>query len=545
MPRTRLGHQSGPTTKSEGNMELNKTNLSRRAFIGCGAAAAALTGLAMTGCSSKPKEEGSAAGEAKVGGGTLTAAVAYDGSDYTPASTSQALPLAGNRHVTEALYDLHLANYTPYPALAAGDPVKVSDTVYEVTLRDGAVFSTGDPVTAADVVESYKRASVEGGMYASMLSWVASMEAKDDKTVTITTAYPFSLVKERLSLVRVCPAGMTNEELKAQPVGSGPWKYDAITEMKVSFVPNDKYNGSFPAKDTAMVWDVIKDNTARTTAITEGTVMVMENVPADTMPQVEAAGCMVESVQGFSLPFMMFNTQKAPFNDYRVRQAFFYAINVDKLISNSLSGQAATVKCFLPENHANFHQAKTVFTYDPEKAKALLAEAGVSSIDMTLDTTDASWITALSPSIKEDLAAVGINAELRQNVSATLYSNYADTGEFDVVLAPGDPSVFGNDPDLLMNWWYGDNSWTQKRTFWKGDAKYEELHALMHSAVEASGSEQQDLWNQCFDLIAEQVPLYPLLHRQVTTAWYDDKIADFAPIGTTGLDFVGASTVSA
>ncbi len=527
-------------------MELNKTNLSRRAFLGCGAAAAAGVGLAMAGCSSKPKEEEKPAAEGGAqGGGTLTAAMAYDGSDYTPASTSQALPLAGNRHVTEALYDLRLADYTPYAALAAGDPVKVSDTEYEVSIREGAAFSTGDPVTAADVVESYNRAAAEGGMYRPMLSWVNSMEAKDDKTVTIKTAFPFSLVKERLSLVRVCPASLTNDELKAMPIGSGPWKYDAITEMKVSFVPNDKYNGQYAPKDTAMAWDVIKDNTARTTAITEGTVMVMENVPADTMPQVEAAGCTVENVQGFSLPFLMFNTQKAPFNDYRVRQAFFYAINVEKLIDNSLSGQAATVKSFLPENHANFHEAATVFTYDPEKAKALLAEAGVTSLDMTLDTTDASWITALSPSIKEDLAAVGINATLRPNVSATLYSNYADTGEYDVVLAPGDPSVFGNDPDLLMNWWYGDNIWTQKRTFWAGDAKCDELHALMQSAVEASGEEQQKLWNQCFDLLAEQVPLYPLLHRQITTGWYADKLAGFEPIGTTGLDFVGVSTVSA
>lgn len=528
--------------------QLNN-GISRRSFVVGGTAALALAGIGLSGCgggsdSGSGTSTDAAGGDTSASAGALAAAVAYDGSDYTPASTSQALPLAGNRHVTEGLYDLDLSDYSAYAALADGDPVAVSDTEYEITIRDGAKYSDGTDVVAGDVVEAYARATVEGGMYLPMLSFISSVEAKDDKTVSIKTAYPFSLIKERLSLIRVTPASMTNDELKVHPVGSGPWVYDEITETKLTFSPNPNYNGPFVPKDTSMVWDVIKDDTARTTAMTEATVQVMENVPADIIPQIQAVGATVDDVQGFSLPFLMFNTKKAPLDDNRVRQAFFYAIDVEKLINNALSGQAATVKCFLPENHANFHEAATVFTYDPEKAKSLLSEAGVDSLSITLDTTDASWITALSPSIKEDLAAVGIEATIRESVSAALYSNYCDTDnpEFDVVLAPGDPSVFGNDPDLLMSWWYGDNSWTQKRTQWKGSEAYEELHGYMQAAVEASGSEQQENWNKCFDLLAEQVPLYPLLHRKVSTGYYEDRLDGFKAIGTTGVSFIGVSS---
>ena len=523
-------------------MKLSEKTLTRRTFLAGSAVAAAGAGLAMTGCGSSDSTSGDET--AASGGGELTGAIAYQGSDYTPASTSQALPLAANRHVLEGLYDLHLADYSAYNGLAAGEPTQISDTEYEVTIRDGATFSDGTAVTADDVVESYNRA-VAGGMYTPMLSWVSAMTAKDDSTVSITTAYPFSLIKERLSLIKVAPASMSDEDLQTMPIGSGPWVYDTITEEQVTFLPNENYNGDYPALDESMRWDVIVDDTARTTATTEGTVQVMENVPADVISQVEAAGCATEDVQGFSLPFLMFNTQREPFDDARVRQAFFYAIDVDKLIQNSLSGQASTAKSFLPENHANFHEASTVYTYDPDRARELLDEAGVDSLSITLDMTNASWITALAASIREDLLEVGIDATLRENVSATLYANYADTGEYDVVLAPGDPSVFGNDPDLLMNWWYGDNSWTRQRTFWYGTPEYEELHTLMQSAVEASGDEQQEYWNQCFDLLSEQVPLYPLLHRKVTTAWYADQLNNFEPIGTTGLDFIGVSTASA
>ena len=112
------------------------------------------------------------------------------------------------------------------------------------------------------------------------------------------------------------------------------------------------------------------------------------------------------------------------------------------------------------------------------------------------------------------------------------------------MLAPGDPSVFGNDPDLLMNWWYGDNTWTKKRTQWKDSPKYTELHTKMQTAVEATGTAQQSAWNDCFDIIAEQVPLYPLFHRQMVTGYYADKLTGYTPIGTTGLNFIGAATQS-
>ena len=63
----------------------------------------------------------------------------------------------------------------------------------------------------------------------------------------------------------------------------------------------------------------------------------------------------------------------------------------------------------------------------------------------------------------------------------------------------------------------------------------------MQQAREATGDAQQELFNQCFDLLAEQVPLYPLMHRQVSTAWWPNLIAGFKPVTTTGLYFLGAS----
>lgn len=497
-------------------------------------AAVVAMALTLTACSG-----GSDSSTTESGNGEINLGVAYETTNYNPTNTSSALAMGTNWHVVEGLYEFNMNDYSTYPALAAGEPTTVSDTELEIALRDGAKFSDGTDVTANDVVASFEAAMAEGNLYATMLDFIDSVTAKDDKTVTITLKEPFSLVNQRLAIVKIIPANASEDDLTNMPIGSGPYKYESISDSQIVAVPNENYNGPHPAGATKLTWDVIKDDTARTTAATSGTIDIMEAVPSESVDMLTAAGMTVDEVDGFNLPFLLFNTNKAPFNDAKVRQAFFYAIDTEKLISNNMDGKAKAAKSFLPEAHPNFNEASNVYTYDPEKAKSLLEEAGVSDLSITLLNTDHPWIENLAPQIKNDLEAVGITTNLQSEASASLYSNHldVDSPEFDVALAPGDPSVFGNDPALLINWWYGDNVWTQKRSFWQESDKeaYDQLQSLIQDATKMEGEEQQQKWNEALDLISEEVPMYPLFHRTMITAYSADKLTDFKSIGTTGL----------
>lgn len=534
--------------------------LTRRAFV----AGTAATALALAGCSvEQPIEPGPAPADpaddnaptepvaAQSGvARTLTAAVAYEGSDPNPIGTSSGVFLAAGWHVFEGLYELNMHTYRAECGLAADAPVQIDDLEYEVTLREDTVFSDGSPLTSADVVNAFER-NGESDLYGAFLSFITAVSASDERTVRFKLNAPMgSVLQERLALVRVFPATLTDEELASKPVGSGPWCYETINAAdggRISFTANHRYTGPWPATCERMEWSVLLDDTRRTDELIDKDVMVMEAAPVVRAEELADAGATVEWVPGFNLPFLMFNCEKPPFDDVRVRQALLYAIDVDSLIGTYMAGHARAATSLLPDYFRHYHRAATVYSYDPEKARKLLAEAGVDELALTLRAND-NWVSTLAPAIAEDWKAVGVTAEVVLLDTTALFADLSTEPEpgtllpFDVVLSPGDPSCFGNDADLIISWWYGDNVWTRARSRWATTPAFAEVAELLAEArSKTSEDEQQPLWNQCFDIIAAEVPLYPLFHRETATAWWTAQLDDYDPISATGLNFLGTT----
>ena len=536
--------------------------LTRRAFVAGTAALAAGGALTLAGCSmEQPIEPGPAPADpaddnaptepvaAQSGvARTLTAAVAYEGSDPNPIGTSSGVFLAAGWHVFEGLYDLNMHTYRAECGLAADAPVQIDDLEYEVTLREGTVFSDGSPLTSADVVNAFER-NGESDLYGAFLSFITAVSAPDERTVRFKLNAPMgSVLQARLALVRVFPTTLTDEQLATKPIGSGPWCYETINAAdggRISFTANHRYTGPWPATCERMEWSVLLDDTRRTDELIDKDVMAMEAAPV--VRAEELAGATVEWVPGFNLPFLMFNCEKPPFDDVRVRQALLYAIDVDSLIGTYMAGHARAATSLLPDYFRHYHRAATVYSYDPEKARKLLAEAGVDELALTLRAND-NWVSTLAPAIAEDWKAVGVTAEVVLLDTTALFADLSTEPEpgtllpFDVVLSPGDPSCFGNDADLIISWWYGDNVWTRARSRWATTPAFAEMAQLLAEArSKTSEDEQQPLWNQCFDIIAAEVPLYPLFHRETATAWWTAQLDDYDPISATGLNFLGTT----
>ncbi len=153
-------------------------------------------------------------------GGTNANAVVMNGSEpqnpLLPGMTSE----NGGGKILSAMFS-QLVRYDVdgTPVLDVAESIEPNEDASEWTIKlhNDRKFSDGTPVTAADFVASYERATSEKSIYRQFFTFVDSVEAKDDKTITITLKHPFTNLKERFVNVRVVPASMGEDALKAKP----------------------------------------------------------------------------------------------------------------------------------------------------------------------------------------------------------------------------------------------------------------------------------------------------------------------------------------
>ncbi|WP_091326089.1 ABC transporter substrate-binding protein [Arthrobacter sp. cf158] len=461
---------------------------------------------------------------------------------FDPLSSSGATPMAANLHIFEGLIELHPATRQPYNALAASDPKKVNDTTYQVTIRDGAKFHNGSPVTTEDVAFSFTRVMdpANKSLFSQFIPFIQDVKPLDAKTVEFTLKYAFPGFGPRISVVKIVPKALATDlkAFDASPVGSGPYKLiSAVKDDKIVFEAFADYNGPKPALAKGMTWLLLSDAAARVTAVQSGRVQAIEDVPYLDVDGLKSK-VKVESVQSFGLLFLMFNCAKAPFDNKLVRQALHYGMDKEAIIKKALFGNAKAASSYFQEGHPDYVKAKNVYGFDTSKAEELLKQAGVTNLEFELLTTDTAWVKDVAPLILESWNKIpGVKVTVKSLQSGALYSDRVGKGDFSVVAAPGDPSVFGNDADLLLSWFYSGATWMDKRAFWTTPERTK-LQELMNKGSQASGDEAKKIVGEIVDMVSEEVPLYPIFHRQLPSAWDEKKLNGFQPLPTTGLSFV-------
>lgn len=528
---------------------LPVTPASRRTFLKAagvlGAATAFTATLAACGSSTDSAKDTTNTGEVNKDL-SIEAGISYSlSTGFDPMSSSGATPMAANLHIFEGLVELHPATREPYNALAAEDPKKVDDKTYQVTIREGAKFHDGSPVTTEDVAYSFERVldPANQALFAQFIFFIDSVKAVDDKTVEFKLNTAFAGFGPRISVVKVVPKAVASADQKAfdaKPIGTGPYKFvSAAKDDKIVFARNDDYNGPKPALAKDMTWFLLSDASARVTAMQSGRVQAIEDVPYLDVDALKNK-VDVESVQSFGLLFLMFNLSKAPFDKKEVRQALHYALNKEAIIKTALLGNAAAATSYFQEGSPNYQKASTVYGYDVDKAKSLLSEAGVTGLKLTLTSTDTAWVKDVIPLIKKDWDAIGVATTLEPSASAAVYAPDKVSGlKYDVLAAPGDPSVFGNDADILLSWFYRGDTWAKNRFAWSDSAEYKEVQTKLDAALAAPEADAKKLYSEIINIVAEEAPLYPIFHRKLPTAWDSKKLKGFQPLPTTGISFVG------
>lgn len=532
-------------------------SFSRRTVLSGVLAGAGMATIGLSGCGGPKSSYNPGGAGGTQAGDHIDVAIGYNNnSSWDPLNTGSAFAMAAHNHVYEPLWDAEAVTRKPFAALASSLPseAEAAKNEWTVKLREGAKWHDGKPVTADDVVYSAERVLSPGSKVitnAFFATWLESITKVDDKTVKIKLKFPFVSAIERFSILKIMPKhvfdGKDADFFKAgkNTVGSGPYKVAAHQDTAYTkFERYDGYNGSLKPAAKTMQWNVAVESAARIGLLTAatGSVQISDNIPQDQIDSLKSKGLTVEGVDSMNMLGLAFNTSVPPFDNKLVRQALRTAIDTEKLIKLAIAGQGARAQSFVQQTSPYFNKATTQFTYDPEKAKSLLKQAGMSGpIQIRLMSSNIAWLSAAVNTIKEGWDAVGVKTSLDVMETAQFNSKLAAGDKAQAVTFSGNPNQFGLDPDLNIRWFYSATSQFLPWNKWNETAEYKALDAqLLDAMKQADKAANKAAVNKAMDVLAEEAVIYPVMHMKLFTAWDPKKLTGVKPLDIPGVNLLGS-----
>lgn len=522
--------------------------MSKRKAIGLFSTLAAI-GLVVSGCASNGAP---ATGEASTADDTITVAIAAMPTSYDLegnwAASNENYTLWSQTMVGLLQYKYEekdgvlVQNFTEFEGVLADqdEPFTVSEDGQDYTfhLRKGVVSQAGNPFTAEDVYYSFERKfAVDGGRLPQLKDYFSSIdqvEIVDDYTVTfhldgagndnvllpLITGQMGRIWDSEEMLEHATTDDPWSEEWAAQNSGAGfgPYEIESITpDQQVVLAANEDYVDGAPAIKT-ITMQIVPDSGTRAQMLASGDVDVAEALtPSDQEAIAETSTVQMPEVENpIEFVGLALVQNKPPFDDKLIRQAFMYAVPYDDLIEQVYRGRAVTSPgWFTPTMGVPDLSTDPAYTYDLDKAKELLAEAGVSSVDVTLTVSNAI------PDIVD---------------SAIMIASYAKDAGFNVTveqLAPADFAAGRLDAtfeSLLVS----NRSQQQvpsyvRNFFLPGDVSNsgayvptEEWTALNQEAIDAgpgTSEEAAPYWQKVNDFINDDASQLPIMYRQPNQAY--------------------------
>ena len=357
---------------------------------------------------------------------------------------------AGTRDVVFNLYEglVKPASGGGYSPTAASDYTISDDAkTYTFTLRDGITFHDGTPVTIEDVKYSIDRYAEIQGESSAFSSLVDSVEVQDDKTLVVNLKESYS---EFLPMMTIAIIPQSNEDPAGNPIGTGPFKY-------VSYTPGqnlelEKYDGYWqegvPSLDS-VEFKFIADVDTAFVELQAGTIDILKYL---TAAQAETLGDEDYNIVQGSMNLvhaMYLNSAYEPLSKPEVRQALCYAVDRDAINNFIFGGKSHIIGSHMIPAMSKYYEpeAETVYSYDPEKAKELLADAGYADgfdLEITVPSSYSQHVDS-AQIIADELSQVGINVTLNQVEWSTWLQDVYKGGNFqatvigfDGTLAPSD-----------------------------------------------------------------------------------------------------------
>jgi peptide/nickel transport system substrate-binding protein len=328
---------------------------------------------------------------------------------------------------------------------------------YVFHLRHGVKFHDGRALTSADVKYTFE--TILAGPLKTpkrgSLKTVASIEAPDAYTVIFHLKEPHASLLWTVTTpgIGIVPAG-SGADFPQHPIGTGPFKFVSYTvDEQIVLARNSEYFGA-PPQIQDLHMKIVTDALVRALELKKGSADTTINslTPDMAVTLAKEPGVRVDQQPGASLAYLSFNFEDPILGKREVRQALAYATDRETIIKYLLRGQARPASSLLPTNHWAFDADVPQYGFDPQRAEALLDQAGLKRgadgvrVHLTLKTSTDESVRLVSEAIAEQWKRVGVALDLRPLEFATLYVDIT-RGTFQIyalrwVGANNDPDIF-------------------------------------------------------------------------------------------------------
>ncbi len=406
-------------------------------------------------------------------------------------------------------------------------------------LRREVKFHNGNDFKANDVKFSLSRL-VEDDAVWNTRSFLDRVEVVDDYTVDIITKEPFAAFLTRAVLWHMTDEEYFNEVgedgFGSQPIGTGPFKFvEWVKDEQIVFEANTDYWGGSP-KIKTVIFKPIPEAATRVAALESGDVDIITVVSPDYVDQ-PGAGVEVVTVSGTRAYYLGMNVNVEPFDNIQVRQAMNYAVDIDSIIENVLNGLARPIdNPLLPE--AFGYTPTPVYSYNLDKAKSLLAEAGYpDGFEMELDTQPP--FKEIAEILAGQLGAVGIKVNVNIMEKPALYAKYEPGGSQTFLTSWGNSEAdadgilskqfyskrYGCDLLATEDTGFGDAA---KGCYYTGWANAEVDAAVEGGKIDVNPANRQAHYATALKIIVEEAP-WLFLYNPVEIYSQRDQVHGWVP----------------
>jgi peptide/nickel transport system substrate-binding protein len=337
--------------------------------------------------------ESGAGGGSGGGGGELKIALGSEPTSLDPHLVDD----GGERAINDNVYETLLtrdANGELQPGLATELPKQVDDTTWEFTLRDGVKFHNGEPFNADAVVASVDRIvrliadgkTDNDGFFKSL----TGAEKVSDTVVRIKTEKSDGVLPARMYWLKIIPASAKDsEDLSDSVVGTGPYKLVKWNKgVDITLEANADYAGGAP-KISKVTYEFIDDGATRLAGLKSGKYDLITNLAPQDVSQAPASA----TAQGQEHPVIILDADDGITKDVNVRKALNLAVDKEAILETLFGGFGVVDKGqVLSPSILGFNDDLEPYAYDPDEAKRLIEEAGVSGQSIQLVGESGRWL---------------------------------------------------------------------------------------------------------------------------------------------------------